>query len=54
MTAGDLAASGTGQWLMASDGTRWFFDSGALCLDFGYTEGFGHRVPTWEHLHAPA
>ncbi|TQL45058.1 putative RNA-binding Zn ribbon-like protein [Homoserinimonas aerilata] len=25
----------TGQWLANPDGTRWFFDSGALSLDFG-------------------
>jgi predicted RNA-binding Zn ribbon-like protein len=25
----------TGQWLASPDGGTWFFDSGALCLDFG-------------------
>ena len=26
----------TGQWLAEPDGQRWWFDSGALSLDFGY------------------
>lgn len=26
----------TGQWLAEPDGRRWWFDSGALSLDFGY------------------
>ncbi|MGO0577335.1 CGNR zinc finger domain-containing protein [Ornithinimicrobium panacihumi] len=46
--------SDTGQWLIGSDGVRWFFDSGALSLDFGYTGDYGHGVKAWEHLHAPA
>lgn len=44
----------TGQWLVASDGRRWFFDSGALCLDFGYTGDFGYGVAAWESLGTPA
>ena len=27
----------TGQWLVDSDGHRWWFESGALALDFAYT-----------------
>jgi predicted RNA-binding Zn ribbon-like protein len=42
-----------GQWLVDSVGTRWFFDSGALCLDLGYTGDYGLGVPAWEHLHRP-
>jgi predicted RNA-binding Zn ribbon-like protein len=41
----------TGQWFVASDGTRWWFDSGSVALDFAYTGGFGAR---WESLHTPA
>lgn len=44
----------TGQWLVGSDGRRWFFDSGSLALDFGYTGDYGYGVPAWERLHAPA
>jgi predicted RNA-binding Zn ribbon-like protein len=41
----------TGQWLV-SQGTRWFFDSGALSLDFAYT-GAGGGNPDAEQFHAP-
>lgn len=44
----------SGQWLTAPDGARWFFESGALCLDFGYTGDYGHGVAEWEQLHEPA
>jgi predicted RNA-binding Zn ribbon-like protein len=44
----------TGQWFVDSAGTRWFFDSGALSLDFGYTGDYGYDVPVWEQLHRPA
>src|SRR5262245_42951243 len=44
----------TGQWFVDRVGTRWFFDSGALCLDFGYTGDYGYGVPAWERLHSPA
>lgn len=27
----------TGQWLLSSEGSRWWFDSGSLSLDFAYT-----------------
>ena len=30
----------TGQWLRSDTGTPWFFDSGALSLDFAYLGGF--------------
>ncbi len=39
---------------MSPEGTRWFFDSGSLALDFGYTGDYGYGVPEWERLHAPA
>lgn len=45
--------STTGQWMDAPDGARWFFDSGALCLDFGYTGDWGLGVAAWEQLHSP-
>ncbi len=44
----------TGQWFVDSAGTRWFFDSGALSLDFGYTGDYGYGNPAWERLHRPA
>jgi Conserved protein containing a Zn-ribbon-like motif, possibly RNA-binding len=44
----------TGQWLVGRDGRRWFFDSGSLALDFGYTGDYGYGVAEWERLHAPA
>ncbi|APU12753.1 MULTISPECIES: CGNR zinc finger domain-containing protein [Actinoalloteichus] len=43
----------TGQWLTPPDGARWFFDSGSLALDFGYTGDYGYGVPDWELLHHP-
>ena len=44
----------TGQWITSPDGARWFFDSGSLALDFGYTGDYGYGVAEWEHLHTPA
>ncbi|GII55845.1 hypothetical protein Pth03_42340 [Planotetraspora thailandica] len=44
----------TGQWLIDRAGTRWFFDSGSLALDFGYTGDYGYGNPAWERLHSPA
>jgi predicted RNA-binding Zn ribbon-like protein len=41
----------TGQWFTSGDGHRWWFDSGALALDFAYTGGMGDN-PAWETLHA--
>ena len=43
----------TGQWFTSGDGHRWWFDSGALALDFAYTGGMGDN-PAWERLHHPA
>jgi predicted RNA-binding Zn ribbon-like protein len=43
----------TGQWFVDNVGTRWFFDSGALSLDFGYTGDYGYGNPAWERLHRP-
>lgn len=42
----------TGQWFTSGDGHRWWFDSGALALDFAYTGGMGDN-PAWERLHSP-
>ncbi len=39
----------TGQWFTSRDGHRWWFDSGALALDFAYTGGMGND-PAWERL----
>lgn len=33
----------TGQWFTESDGHRWWFDSGALALDFAYTGDLSGR-----------
>ncbi len=41
----------TGQWL-DSNGTRWWYDSGALSLDFGHT-GLEGGPEKWEQLHTP-
>ena len=41
----------TGQWLV-SQGTRWFFDTGALSLDFAYTSASGGADT--EQFQAPA
>src|SRR5262245_16822212 len=41
----------TGQWLV-SQGTGWFFDSGALCLDFAATGAIAPGVSA-ERLHSP-
>lgn len=46
-----IAARPTGQWFDSADGHRWWFDSGALCLDFAYTGAMGDN-PAWEALHA--
>ncbi len=43
----------TGQWFTDRIGTRWFFDAGALGLDFAYTGDFGYSNPSWERLHTP-
>ena len=41
----------TGQWLESGDGTRWWFDSGALALDFAWTGPVnGEHLET---LHSP-
>ena len=32
----DRPSRSTGQWLNSETGTRWWFDSGSLSLDFGY------------------
>jgi predicted RNA-binding Zn ribbon-like protein len=41
----------TGQWLESDDGARWWFDSGALALDFAWTGPLhGEHVET---LHSP-
>lgn len=46
--------SETGQWLESREGTRWWFDSGALCLDFAYTGPMGDagdgQAAGWEQL----
>lgn len=49
----------TGQWFAASDGHQWWFDSGALALDFAYsgafstTDDFGDN-PQWEAIRSEA
>src|SRR5688572_30226002 len=48
---GSTGQGSTGQWLV-SQGTRWFFDTGALSLDFAYT-GANGGDPSSEQLHAP-
>ena len=36
MPAANFTERTTGQWLSTPEGTRWWFDSGSLSLDFGY------------------
>jgi predicted RNA-binding Zn ribbon-like protein len=43
----------TGQWFSSREGTRWWFDSGAISLDFAYTGSMGDN-PAWEQLRAPS
>ncbi|MET1042870.1 MAG: CGNR zinc finger domain-containing protein [Microbacteriaceae bacterium] len=43
----------TGQWFVSSEGAQWWFDSGAVSLDFAYTGAMGDN-PAWEDLHEPA
>ncbi|HEU4849742.1 MAG TPA: CGNR zinc finger domain-containing protein [Terrimesophilobacter sp.] len=42
----------TGQWLESGDGARWWFDAGALSLDFAWTGAVNREH--LETLHAPA
>jgi predicted RNA-binding Zn ribbon-like protein len=41
-----------GQWFVSRDGHDWWFDSGALSLDFAYTGSMADN-PLWEKLHSP-
>jgi predicted RNA-binding Zn ribbon-like protein len=43
----------TGQWFRSGEDHRWWFDSGAVSLDFAYTGAMGDD-PAWEILHGPA
>ncbi len=38
--------------MTSSDGHSWWFDSGALAIDFAYTGGLAKR-PEWEQWHSP-
>lgn len=42
----------TGQWFVAGDGQRWWFDSGSIAFDFAYTGGFS-GPSEWEYWHGP-
>lgn len=42
----------TGQWLVPNDGIRWWYDSGAVSLDFAHS-GVKDGPPAWEQLHSP-
>jgi predicted RNA-binding Zn ribbon-like protein len=43
----------TGQWLTPADGTRWYYDSGSVSLDFAHTGALDPTAGT-EQLHSPA
>jgi predicted RNA-binding Zn ribbon-like protein len=53
-----------GQWFISESGVRWFFDSGALSLDFAVLGGYGAEAglgtaaglpgPEWDGLLLPA
>jgi predicted RNA-binding Zn ribbon-like protein len=40
----------TGQWFRSGEDHQWWFDSGAVALDFAYTGAMGDN-PEWERLH---
>ena len=47
----------TGQWFPTPEGTRWWFDSGSLALDFAYTGRVADETPEdqpGETLHSAA
>ena len=43
----------SGQWMVSQEGTEWFFEAGALSLDWAYTGDFELGQPKWERLHGP-
>ncbi|MGO4592859.1 CGNR zinc finger domain-containing protein [Leifsonia sp. 2TAF2] len=46
-----ILTRGTGQWIEPGDGQRWWFDSGALALDFAYTGGLDEPdVAEWHSV----
>lgn len=52
-----IADRPTGQWFTSIEGPRWWFDSGALALDFAYTGDLAHAeelgaVPERESIHS--
>jgi predicted RNA-binding Zn ribbon-like protein len=51
-------ASATGQWFTSLEGTRWWFDSSSLALDFAYTGPLGVADAAADHplevLRSPA
>ncbi|WP_348788715.1 CGNR zinc finger domain-containing protein [Leifsonia sp. NPDC080035] len=48
MPTDSILPRSSGQWMDSGDGQRWWFDSGALSLDFAYTGGLDEP----EHLEA--
>ncbi len=42
----DICSVGNGQWLVGGEGGRWWFDSGALSLDFAYTGAMSEAQPS--------
>jgi predicted RNA-binding Zn ribbon-like protein len=46
MSHASSAESATGQWFTSLEGTRWWFDSGSLALDFAYTGPLGVDAAT--------
>jgi predicted RNA-binding Zn ribbon-like protein len=48
-----MRSSATGRRLIDPKGGSFFFDAGALCLDFAHTGGEGHYA-VFESLHQPA
>ncbi|MCU1423959.1 MAG: zf-CGNR multi-domain protein, partial [Microbacteriaceae bacterium] len=47
------ATKATGQWFRSGEDHRWWFDSGAVSLDFAYSGAMGDN-PAWELLHSPS
>lgn len=44
----------SGQWMTDADGTRWFFEAGADCLDFAHTGAILSSGDRHEELLSPA
>ncbi|WP_235500460.1 CGNR zinc finger domain-containing protein [Leifsonia sp. Root227] len=51
MAIAAILTNGTGQWMDSADGQHFWFDSGALALDFSYTGGLDQDGGEWQTVH---